>query len=284
MKLIADGGSTKVQWIMVSGVADGHASETFVTRGLNPSVMTTDEITAILRHDFSSTPYALTADKVEYYGAGCRGAASEAMEGVLRAIFPIAQKITVGSDMLGACRAVAPEGEMSIVCILGTGANSCLYDGNEIIDNVPPLGYILGDEGSGTWLGKRLLHAVLKENLPQELLHSFRNTYPIGYDEIIRRIYRPAAADGAPNAFVASFAPFMSTHIGHPEIAAMVREGFDRFLTANALLYFRRHQSLSPTTGLHFVGSIAATFATQLSEACSAHSLRLASVRSTPLS
>lgn len=277
MKLTADGGSTKVRWIISDGdrrVAD------FATCGLNPTVMSEPTLRDRLREALDAHREDLAqVTEAEYYGAGCRGAALEAMERALREVLPGCERVTVGSDMLGACCAVAPAGERSVVCILGTGANSCLYDGERIVANVPPLGYILGDEGSGAWIGTALLHSVLKGLLPERLTDAFYEHVKMDYDEIIRRVYRPDAAAGeTANGFLASLAPFASEHIAEEAIERMIREGFGRFFDANVMLY----DGVKLLT-VNFVGSVAAAFEPQLRAEGARRGLTIGSVKRAPL-
>ena len=281
MRLIADGGSTKVHWVLYE--EEKHISDIF-TPGINPSVRPADLIVSLLRqHLIPQLRQIQSIDAVEYYGAGCRGDACDIMKHALGCILPQAAYITVDSDMSGACRAMS-EGKSSIVCILGTGANSCLYDGEKIIDNVPPLGYILGDEGSGAWLGKTLLADILKEMLPEEITREFNKRYRLGYDELIRHIYRPAANDPAANGFLASFAPFLSEHINCPEIERIVTTGFNLFFERNIMLYYRRHAAITPCSlPLNFVGSVAASFKPQLINTALNHGLPEPSIRRSPL-
>ena len=282
MKLIADGGSTKVHWRLSDGnipVAD------IFTPGMNPSVMPAATLRAILETDLiPQLPENIAVSSVEYYGAGCRGEACHTMRQALGAALPHAAEITVDSDMLGACVAMS-RGIRSIVCILGTGANSCLFDGEKIIGNVPPLGYILGDEGSGAWLGKTLVADVLKGILPEAICREFHRRYPYGYDELIRRIYRPAEDDTPPNSFLATFAPFLSEHIDCPEIGRIVVTGFSLFFERNIMLYCRQEKPevSHGTLPLYFTGSVAYAFRKQLEDVASRYSLPRPSVRRSPL-
>ncbi len=281
MRLIADGGSTKVHWVLYDG--ERHSIDLF-TPGMNPATMSAETLLSILRkHLVPQLQHPQLIGKVEYYGAGCRGEACSAMRCAIVNALPHATDITVESDMLGACRAMS-EGESAIVCILGTGANSCLYDGEKIIDNVPPLGYLLGDEGSGAWLGKTLVADILKKMLPEDLTNEFHRLYPYGYDELIRRIYRPTADDIAPNRFLASFAPFLSAHISHTYIKEIVTRGFNLFFDRNIMLYYNRYPLLSPQLlPLKFTGSIAAYFSEQLRDVAKDRNLPEPYIRRAPL-
>lgn len=276
MKLTADGGSTKVHWVITEGT---ERVDEFQTPGLNPSVMTESELTARLGGDLARHVRVYDCEDVEYYGAGCRGTAMKAMERSLGALLPDARSVTVGSDMLGACRGVAPKGERSVVCILGTGANSCVYDGEQITTNVPPLGYILGDEGSGAWIGKRLLHGVLKGIYSEELREAFHERFAMDYDEIIRRVYRPDAMSGeTSNGFLASLAPFASEHMGDAEIERTVREGIGGFFDSNVMLYEGCREM-----PVCFVGSVAAVFENIVRSEADKRGLHVGVIKQSPL-
>lgn len=280
MKLTADGGSTKVHWLLTDGSL--RVREIF-TPGMNPGVMECAEMRKLLEEHLLPQlgDYTGEIECVEYYGAGCRGEACSRLEKLLHSLFTESSRIIVDSDMAGACRAVASD-STAIVCILGTGANSCLYDGERIIDNVPPLGYILGDEGSGAWLGKRLVADILKGLLPPALTDEFHEAYPYSYDELIRHIYRPAPDDGTPNSFLARFAPFLSANIGCSGIENIVLEGFSLFFERNVMLYFRRH-NLPASIPLYFIGSVAYNFRGQLYIVAAQRSLKIAGIYRSPL-
>lgn len=280
MHLIADGGSTKVNWALMS---DSGKIAGYSTPGINPSVNSPEAITSTIADGLlGALPPGTVITRVEYYGAGCRGAACTAMEQILRTLFPSATSVTVDSDITGACKALA-DGNPAIVCILGTGANSCLYDGERIVDNVPPMGYILGDEGSGAWLGKALVSDIFKGLLPPEVTGEFHQEFPYGYDEMIRRIYRPGNGDLPPNRFLASFAPFLGRHMHVPQIRDIVKTGFTLFFERNVEVYFRRHTNIAPSTPVCFVGSIADAFSPLLRQVADTYGRRVAAIRRSPL-
>jgi hypothetical protein len=177
------------------------------------------------------------------------------------------------------------QGVPGVVCILGTGANSCYFDGTGIAWKVPSLGYILGDEGSGAWLGKRLLADVMQCRLPELLCEAFRNRYKISDDEIIARVYHGEA----PNRFLASFAPFLRENIEHREVAAIVQAGFDGFFVNSVLPYFEHSGSnfpevLDAVVPVHFVGSIAVAFEPILREVAHSRGINVGKIVKSPLS
>lgn len=240
--LLADGGSTKIHWQLR---LDDDVIHEFRSTGVNPAVMAEDMVgelmTAALHTGLATVALPEPLHEVRYYGAGCKGEACEVVRRVIgRALAQIGSAdvaVIVGSDMLGTCAGLLGDNP-GVSCILGTGANSCLYDGRAIVANTPPMGFILGDEGSGTWLGKRLLADRFKGLLPKTLAEAFDRRFRLTESEAIRKVYRPTDADGAPNRFLASLVPFISENISHPAMEAIVREGFQAFVSRNLMAYF----------------------------------------------
>lgn len=254
MFLIADSGSTKCTWTLAgpSGVTEWR------TRGLNAIHSTSEQIREVL----AEVPACGAVGAVYFYGAGCGRQFPEATE-LLRQELRIrfqALQISVESDLCGAARALFAGGE-GIACILGTGSNSCLCRGGEVVQNTPPLGYILGDEGSGSALGKGLLNGVFKGHIPlrDEVLAFCGMTY----EQIIHRVY----AEPYANRFLASFAPFVLAHLEYPQVAAMVQRCFRDFAERNLSAY-------PAGLPLGFVGGVAANFAGLLREELHEYDIR----------
>lgn len=269
--LLADAGSTKTDWLLLDNHGD---TLRFHTDGMNPSLLTDDEIRHILTTQLLPQVEACVLDKVEYYGAGCRGEAAMRMKDLLCEIVAT-RNIVVESDMLGAARMLCGNNP-GIVCILGTGANSCLYDGQQITRQTPALGFILGDEGSGAVLGRRLIGDIFKCQLPQDLREAFQADYPVTMDELIRRVYRSSA----PNQYLASFTPFLSKNLHRSEIQDIIKDEFRRFIHRNVLAYLPYTDSHTP---LHFVGSIASVFQEQLREVVDEYDLTMGKVQKQPI-
>lgn len=256
MILIADGGSSKIDWCLLAG---GTVVKRLASQGLNPSLLTRDEITARLMLDVHDelAPWAANLEEVYFYGAGCLpGSVSETMAQALRPVVGEMPVVNVDNDLISAARAVCGH-EPGIACILGTGSNSCYYDGRQIVDNISPLGFILGDEGSGAVLGRQLLGAVLKRQLPAHLCEEFMQTYDLDLHTIIKRVYRTPS----PNRFLASLAPFLRRHADIPGIRSIITEQFRLFFIRNVANY-----SAYGPGGVHFVGSIAYHFQDLLRE------------------
>lgn len=248
MYLIADSGSTKTQWCMI----ENGRREVMYTSGINPVYQSYEDILQLLEQEFGGR--GKKAEAVYFYGAGC--AFPEKNGQVKRALkdFFTAPQVEIASDLLAAARSLFQH-SVGVACILGTGSNSGYYDGNDIVRNVPPLGFILGDEGSGAVMGKRLVADVLKGVLPEELRECFFEEYRYSYPEIIDRVYRQPL----PNRFLASFTPFLKKHIACPEIENMVSAALEEFICRNLLQYRdirRLPVSFTGSVAFHFQGQL----------------------------
>ena len=281
MILIADSGSTKTDWILVA--SDGTQTELH-TEGINPARDARDIIYNVLYHDLlTQIPSDISREElsrsgcqgsegaVYFYGAGCIEPFSQTVRSVLKDLFPCC-KVEVESDLLGAARALCGH-EPGIACILGTGSNSCLYDGRDIIMHTPPLGYILGDEGSGSFLGKVLVNGLFKGVLPDELKQAFCNKYDIELPGIIEHVYRQPSA----NRFLASLVPFIVEHRSHPSIHDLLVDAFRQFLVRNVAIYGHKEMPI------HCVGGIAYQFSDELSEAAASEGMQMGRIMLRPI-
>lgn len=266
MKLIADSGSTKTSWAVV----DDKEIKMIGTAGINPAVQSEDTIMCTL-HEMV---LILTEGprEIYFYGAGCRGKASLLMEQCLRQVFPDAETICVESDLLGAARALFG-GEEGIACILGTGSNSCLYDGKVITANVPPLGYILGDEGSGASLGKMFFNALFKGDLPEELKNIYLEETHQTYDDVIRRVYRDQNA----NRYLASTSLFIANHLDVRPLVDIVEQNFEQFFVKNVRKYGRSDLPVAA------VGSIAFAYSDIFNKVAARHGYQVTRVIKEPI-
>ena len=267
--LTADSGSTKTAWLATSASGETLRLE---TPGINPFHMDAEAIEAVVRSAPELISLAPEVSTLHFYGAGCCGAGLAVVGEALGRLFPHAANVAVGSDLDGAARALFGRGS-GVACILGTGSNSGLYIDGELTAHVPPLGFILGDEGSGAVLGRRLVGDVLKGQLPPALRADFEASYGLTADEIIRRVYR----EPLPNRFLASFAPFLHRHRHEAPVAALLGEEFDRFFARNVAAYAR------PDLPVGFVGSIAHFFRAEVAASAARFGLRLGPVLRAPL-
>lgn len=295
MIIIADSGSTKTDWC----VKDGNDTLAKVkTQGINPFHMKEETIEMILLEQLipalkealssinmngigegKATRKALDADgwldnieAIHYYGAGCTPVLCPVMQRIIGKAFPKVKDIEVGSDMLGAAKALCGESE-GIACILGTGANSCLYDGKKIVSNVSPMGYILGDEGSGAVIGKTFVSELYKGN-HRDFIPVFERETGLSQAEIIQKVYREPMA----NRFLASLSTFIAQHIkDNAWIEDMVVECFRLFFRRNVSHYNR------PDLPVSFVGSIAFYYKNQLEKAARLEGYTIGKIMKAPL-
>lgn len=271
LSLTADSGSTKTQWL-VSG--DGK-EQRLATQGINPVHQTDDEIREILQLELIPqlpSEKGMEVGSICFYGAGVRDAWKEKIIKLLREAFPHATDVEAESDMLGAARALLGK-KSGIACILGTGSNSCLYDGEKIICSVSPLGYILGDEGSGAALGKRLLGDVMKELLPQDVCNAFWQETGETPESIIEKVYRRPLA----NRYLAGFTKFLAKHRNSAEIQELIIEEFEKFFKRNIIKYGAGWREAN------FVGSVAYYFSDELHAAASRHSYGIGLILKNPI-
>lgn len=268
MKIVADSGSTKTKFVLTS---EENENRFVLTDGINPFYQTTDDIVSTLTKQL--VPYIADASKVqsiEFYGAGCTKEKSPVVAEALKAIFKNAS-ITVDTDLTGAAKALCGS-QPGIACILGTGSNSCLWDGENIVKNVSPLGFILGDEGSGAVLGKLLIADILKNQAPAEICEKFNKKYGLTAADIIDRVYRKQF----PNRFLASFAPFLSENIENAYCRTLVYNAFVSFIRRNLKQYPDGYT-------VSFTGSVAYHFKEILTKAVKDEDMKLGIINKSPL-
>ena len=290
MILLADSGSTKVHWCLVT--ASGQCSDVF-TDGINPMFQTCDamrnSISNNLLPKIAPLLWAGTLTHVFFYGAGCTPEKKVFVQKALESVFKKAE-VHVESDMLGAARGLLGH-EPGVACILGTGSGSCFYNGETIEWNVPSLGYILGDEGSAAVLGKRLVGDLLKNQLDPitndqspmtNLKELFFEEYQTSMPDIIEKVYRQPF----PNRFLAKLSKFCADHIDDPRIHALVYDHFVQFIRRNLVQYFQitNHQSqITNTNKVGFVGSIAYYYRPILEEAMTAEGFQVGLILQDPI-
>lgn len=267
--LISDSGSTKTDWTLVD-------KDTIITQvttqGINPFFQSQDEIATDLSHNLIPNLPTTEFDGVYFYGAGC--AFDDKIKLVTDALATHfkASKICVNSDMLGAAHALCGY-QPGIACILGTGSNSCEYDGKKIVSNVSPLGFILGDEGSGAVIGKLFIGSLLKNQLSAGLKEKFLDEYELTVPEIIHRVYK----EPFPNRFLATMAPFINSHISDKSIYKLLLESFKDFFRRNVMQYNYKEMEV------HFIGSIAYHFSKVIKEAANDLGVTVGTIVKSPM-
>ena len=270
MILITDSGSTKADWALVD---KGVCVSRIQTCGFNPYMQTADEMVCHLKDSALQKIADSGVDALWFYGAGCTpGEKSESVAMALRAVFGNECAVHVESDMLGAARALCQDKE-GIACILGTGSNSCLYDGRKIVAQVPALGYILGDEGSGAHLGKLLVGNVLKGQMPKEVTEAFFDEVGMTLTDIIDKVYRQPF----PNRWLASLSPFIRRNLAHEAVRTMALESFTAFFTRNVMGYQR------PDLSVGLVGSVAYHYKELVTEAANNLGLTISTIEQSPI-
>jgi len=262
MYLIAESGSTKCDWMLV----DGKNNQSFCsTMGFNPYFHSSELIESELLNNFQISTMASLIKGVYFYGAGC---SSEELNNIVKAglskVFTNAT-ILVDHDLL-ACAYATYSGKPQISCIIGTGSNSCYFDGEKLSEEVPALGYILGDEGSGSYFGKQLISNFLYHRLPKEIELDFIETYGYTKDDLVEHVYMKPNA----NVFIASFMPFIAKHKENAFFKDMVREGFKKFIDVHVTCY-KNYKEVE----VNFVGSISQIFEQELREAADYYSVKI---------
>ncbi len=268
MILIADSGSTKTSWYFFNGKTELRLK----TGGINPFFRDTENIVDELEKELLPNVDAAVGE-IHFYGAGIiNSEKGNVVADALKMLFPNAL-VEVESDLAGAARALLKYNS-GIACILGTGSNSCLYNGTEITEKVPPLGFILGDEGSGAVLGRKLLGDYLKGLMPDRLSEKFQTQFPFSYPEMLERVYKTEK----PNKFLARFVPFLKDNIEEEYCRVLLEQSFDEFVRRNIMQYKNYGEQL-----VSFVGSVAFYFQDQLRNVLARRNLKSGLIVKEPL-
>jgi len=286
MKLIADSGSTKTNWCLIDGEK---IVEEIQSLGINPFYQSEMEIRAAIMSGFQDFKFQISnaeqdnadchlksdiwnVSEIFFYGAGCSFEEKKhTLKCVLEYFFPMAN-IEIQSDMLGAARALLGR-NAGIACILGTGSNSCFYDGEKITKNVSPLGFILGDEGSGAILGKLFIADLLKNRLLENLKNRFFEQTKTTPEEIMENVYRKSF----PNRYLAGFTHFLAENITENSIKKLVQNSFVQFFERNVKQY--DYQNFE----VHFVGSVAWYFREILTESAKISGVKIGRIEQNPM-
>jgi len=269
MILIADSGSTKTEWKIIQ---DGVSMESIFSTGINPYFLSEEEIFEVLKRelaDISGNDFS----EIYYYGTGCNSeSANNRVRQAINRVFS-SEDIFIGSDLLGAARSLCLN-DPGIACIMGTGSNSCYYNGKEIVSNVSPLGYILGDEGGAAVIGRKLVSGILKKQFPQRVIEIFFDTYKLTPSEILENVYMKPF----PNRFLGQFSRFISAHIDIPELQDIIISSFDDFIRRNVMQYCE-----AKSLPVNFTGSIAFHFNRFLKDQLRKNDLNAGMITLTPM-
>lgn len=266
--LIADSGATKAEWCLL-----GTRKKTVFTQGISPYFLDRSQTVALLQAELLPQLKKAAVGQVFYYGTGCANPANAKMiRSALQTVFPEA-KVLVETDLMAAARAGCGHGK-GVACILGTGSNSCFFNGKKIVRNSPGLGYVLGDEGSGAYLGKKVLQYYLYDTFDEELKARFDATYATNRMEILEQVYKQPL----PNRYLSAFTLFLAENRGHFMIENIIEDGLNDF--------FFQHLNKYPEIWkypVHFVGSVAWGFRDVIQELCSSYGFELGSILKHPM-
>ncbi|GAB1414894.1 ATPase [Paludibacter sp.] len=269
MILIADGGSTTVDWCLVD---KGKIKKRVITKGANPFFRTTDDISHEISEKLLPQLNGSNIESIHFYGAGCAfPEKNNIVRDAIAANFNV-DDIEVDSDLFGAAVGLYND-QPGIACILGTGSNSCFYDGNKICINVSPLGFILGDEGSGAVLGRLFVGSCLKNQFGQDIKDKFFEFINMSVPEILDRVYKQPL----PNRFLASVSPFISDNIGNEKIYELVYNAFTDFFRKNVMQYDYKNYKVS------FIGSVAHHFQDILKASAQSLHIELGEIVQSPM-
>jgi N-acetylglucosamine kinase-like BadF-type ATPase len=267
--IIADSGATKCQWTLVLG----KEKKSITTIGMSPYFLSVDEMIATIQKVFQKKVALESIDAVYFYGTGLSNPNNvTAIKKALKKVFTKAS-LDIQTDLVAVARATCQQ-KKGVACILGTGSNTGFYNGKKMIKNSPGLGYVLGDEGSGAYLGKKVLQYYLYQTFDEELMHAFANKYAINKDQILDAIYKQAL----PNRYMASFAQFLSEHRGHYMIENIIEDGINDFFFTHLI---KLNESwLHP---IHFAGSIAYAFKDTIKQLAAAYELEIGQIVKSPM-
>jgi glucosamine kinase len=271
MILVADSGSSKTDWLLAIPQQE---IKQFRTSGLNPYFLTEKEIIKILQEQIPELiAYGAEITEIYFFGAGCSSPdRHEIVSNALSQFFPKAF-ISVDSDLYGSAYATCGH-EKGICCVLGTGSNISFFDGEEIHSGKHGLGYVLGDEGSGTWFGKQLITGFLYGNMPEDINQKFEAIFHLTREDVIINVYQKPRG----NSYLASFSKFLSEIRTTDYAQKLLTEGFEEFIETNIKSYPEYHKYKC-----HFVGSISHVFANELTLICEANGIHVGKIIRQPI-
>lgn len=267
--LIADSGATKAEWCLLNN----GKKKTIITQGISPYFLNTDQVAELIQKDLLPKLKNITVEHVHYYGTGCANAENaRSIKKALQRNFPKAH-INVHTDLMGAARAVCGN-EKGIACILGTGSNSCYYNGKSIVKNSPGLGFVLGDEGSGAYLGKKVVQYYLYNTFDEDLRSLFDARFVTNTVEILDNVYKKPL----PNRYLAGFTMFLAENRGHYMVENIIEDGLNDFFFQHLNKYNEVWKY-----PVSFVGSVAFGFKDVIEQLCSSYEFELGAVLKNPM-
>jgi glucosamine kinase len=267
--LLADSGATKAEWCLVSG----NKKKTIFTQGISPYFLNTEQITELIKNELANKLTNTHIDHIYYYGTGCANPDNaSSVKKAIKKVFPDSG-VEVQTDLMAAARAVCGR-EKGIACILGTGSNSCFYNGKKIVRNSPGLGYVLGDEASGAYLGKKVIQYYLYNTFDEDLRSRFDAKFVTTPVEILDNVYKKPM----PNRYLATFTMFLAENRGHYMIENIIEDGLNDFFFQHLCKYAEVWKN-----PVHFVGSVAFGFKDVIKDLCGSYEFELGTILKNPM-
>ncbi len=267
--LIADSGATKCEWCIL----EGRKKKILFTQGMSPYFLNSEQVQTILRNELLPKIKKYTISDIYFYGTGCLAVENrKMMKTAISKVFP-SSTVQVDHDLMGAAKAAAGNTK-GIVCILGTGSNSCFFNGKKIVKNSPGLGFILGDEGSGAYLGKKVVQYYLYDTFDEELKYKFDLKYKTNQAEILENVYKKPLA----NRYLAAFSLFLAENRGHYMVENIIEDGINDFFFSHLCKY-----NESWKLPIHFVGGVAYGFKDVVKELCNGYEFELGRILKNPM-
>lgn len=270
IKLIADSGATKAEWCLLYN----GKKKTLFTQGISPYFLNTQQIKDLLLKELYPKLKKYKVDEIYYYGTGCVSPANaKSVKKAIQQVFVTTKKIEVTHDLMAAARALCGKNK-GVVANLGTGSFCCYYDGKKIVKQIPGIGYVLGDEGSGAYLGKKVIQYYLYEIFDDDLRARFDAKYVTNRAEILENVYKKPL----PNRYLASFTIFLAENRGHYMIENIISDGLNDFFFIN----FRQFKEAKKFP-VHFAGGVAFGFQDVLQDLCATYGIQLGKVLKNPM-
>ena len=269
VRLIADSGATKAEWVLLYN----GEKQTLFTQGISPYFLNTDQIATLVEDELATKLHHRLPGEVHYYGTGCSNPANaKSVKKALSRVFPGAA-VHVNTDLMAAARAICGK-EKGVACILGTGSNSCYYNGKSIVKNSPGIGYVLGDEGSGAYLGKKVIQYYLYNTFDEDLRARFDARFVTTSVEILDNVYKKPL----PNRYLAGFAMFLAENRGHYMIENIIEDGLNDFFFQHLCKYNEIWKF-----PVSFVGSVADGFKDVIRQLCDSYEFDLGTIMKNPM-